>query len=310
MSKFSARVLTALALLAAGSAPAVDLKQFSPELYPGINDKTPDEIALAGIASLYPGRLVRAPQLPQTAPTRKPLQAALPNNIKYIRCYALNDLAALPADTSAIVDLRYFTTAPERASECADFCEKISGELPAVKVLGNYPAPAKTEKTPPAETKRKVFVLVNRGTAGPIEAMLADLQAREKITLAGTATAGKTAVYAPLENAPQWSKISGEIRPENPPKTLLVSGAAPDLRVAVSDANDLYAWQGVERGATPEAVLRLPKNGAGTTAAADAAKPAEGDAVEAFTGTDMTLRRAYDVLVALQVMEGMAASAR
>ncbi len=287
---------------AATTVAAVDFSQFPSELYPEIKDKTPDEITLAGIAALCPGRIIPAPattaeskKIPAGLPLRKPLRVTLPGNIVYLCCYSLADFETIPADAPAIIDLRRFSTGPDALEACAAFCEKLVGVLPETVVVGTGSAgencPAKNNA--PARDKRKTFVLVNQSVAGPVEAMLADLQARGKIILAGTRTAGKTAFYAPFPNNEKYLRAVGELRPASTKQSLVGTGVTPEIRVAVSEVNDLYALQCIERDNSPENVRQHA-----------AVSPENTE-----HSCDMILRRAYEVLVALQVTEGMAASA-
>jgi hypothetical protein len=229
-------------------------------------------------------------------------------------------VAAAPADAHAtavaaafrIVDLRYFETGPAAAAACARLCEKLFGTAPAYNTLGKYPLgelagkPLKKPAAPKVKNaadadgtaaRTRALVLVNHGTSGPIEAMLADLQARGAVLLVGANTAGNTAVHAPVKGNPRWWSITGEIQPGEKALTLVGTGATPGARVHVSPQTEFLAWRRIENGASPAAVLRLSPN---ADAAASDDPPTTGV-------PDLALRRAHDILTALQTMSALAA---
>jgi hypothetical protein len=293
---------------------------FPPELFPGFERQTPDELLLAGLAAKYPGRIVRTPPALPAAPpvVRASVLVRLPNGIDYVRCYA-NGIADVsvpefaPGATGRVIDLRFFSTAPDSVSACVRLCEKLTGAVPRVQQLGEYfsaEKPSVQGKGAEVESAPlfPVIVLVNYGTSGPVEAMLADLQVRRKIILVGTATAGNTARYIPVDKVPGWWRICGELQSDSASRSLVGTGVAPRVRVAVSQDADLLAWQWVERGAGPDTVLRLSQqqSAAGTRKPESPAPGANGNdaaaPVDAPAGTDLLFRRGYDILVALQVM--------
>jgi hypothetical protein len=284
-----------------------DRSLFPPELYPGLERHSPDDLLLAGMAAQYPGRLTRTPPAPPPAPlrARDALTAALPNNIEYIR-YRANDNGAIPAPSARLllIDLRYFATGADSLASCVRLCENFAGTLPRFNLVGDYPSEGAKEITgkitPPAPDTpaRHIVVLVNHGTAGPVEALLADLQARGKIILAGTPTAGRTANLTPLKNHAGWWRITGEIQPAADPRSLVGAGVTPRVRVPVQPDIELLAWQRVENGdSPPRALLRD----------ADSSPSKENTAQE--RSSDPALRRGHDLLVALQIMNGDSAPA-
>ncbi|MDR2982582.1 MAG: hypothetical protein LBV12_10100 [Puniceicoccales bacterium] len=324
--RFYGKAWLALAAMVASLSPVSagislkDTERFPVELYPGINDKTQDEVMLAGMAVLYPGRVTRTPLVvTATDSARKPVSAMLHNQIAYIRCYGSDASLYTPAAGAkgVIVDLRYFGTSPETVSACVALCRKISGTSPVVKGLGDYPVPAAEPlKVDDTAAPARVVVLVNKGTAGPIEPMLADLQAKGKVILVGTATAGATARYRQLDATSGWWTISGELCTGESKRSLVGSGVLPKVQVAVSAENDLLAWHWIERGVSPLVILRLSQSNGnnGSAEKKNNAAASEGDAgqssSDSVTGTDLVLQRGYDILAALQVMESMTASAK
>ncbi len=274
-------------------------------LYPGLREKSTDDIILAGLAALYPGRILQTPPIVPTPATaeKKPFQVTLSGNVAYWRFYQIS--SALPAPATQprmlIVDLRYLQTGPEQTIDCLNFSFQIFGTIPRLKALGNYPLPAASFASAES-TPGRIVVLVNHKTAGPIESVLADLQARGKIILIGTASAGQTASYQPIEKQPGWWCVSGEIQPETQPGSHVGIGVIPQIRVEVSPENDLLAWQWLERGAPPESLLRhkTPRD----RSVSDQSAPEENP------GTDIVLQRGYDILAALQIVENMTAFRR
>lgn len=325
---------------APATLPALgDSALFPPELYPALERQSAADLLLEGLSHRYPGRVVRAteaaaagtagtttgdaPAVSAAAPPA--LTALFPGGIHYVRCYSgtAPDAAVPvpPATGDRLVDLRFFTSDASQVAACARLCAKLTGAAPNFHAVGKYPlgtgadaasdAAVPAQPTPPAARPR-VVVLVNAATAGPVEAMLADLQGRGIIIIAGARTAGRTAAHAPVEGHPNWTRITGEIQPAFAAVSLVGTGVEPRVKVAVSTAADLLGWQWVERGRRPEAVLRLTPAARlnGTSASPPAASspaPAaapSADAADAPATGDSVLRRGYDLLAALQVMGG------
>ncbi|MDR2429443.1 MAG: hypothetical protein LBD14_00805 [Puniceicoccales bacterium] len=265
----------------------IDLAQratFPPELYPRLDHHAHDEILLAGLAALYPGRILRTPPatLPKPPLPRPSRITRLGGGIEYIRCYTQGIVTANPdpSATARILDLRYYNSTSGTIADALLLCEKYTATLPRVSTIGNYPrpSPAAPDTASPAgnPSPPPVLVLVNHGTAGPIEAMLADLKNRDKIILVGTATAGRTACHQALENHPGWWHITGEIQPADTLQTLVGTGLVPQNPVAVTPDADLLGWSEMERHArSGETALSVPPG-------------------------DLILRRACDILAALQ----------
>lgn len=298
---------------------------FPPTLYPGFQRHAPADFMLAGLAATYPGRVAwQAPDEPPraaTLPPRPPMLENLPENVEYVRCHpgslAGNAAAALKppsAGIDRIVDLRYFATPASDADACATLCEQLTGARPRYNAQGNYPfsVPGDTVIPPPPPMPRptpsgireaRVLVLAGGGTSGPMEAMLADLLLRRKIILVGTPTAGRTARLGELKTNPGWWVIAGEIQPGEKSISLVGTGLEPAVNVATTREGDFLAWQRVERGERPSALLRAMRNGSlGEGRAADESAAPEGGP------PDLVLRRAYDLALALR-LQGQAPSA-
>jgi hypothetical protein len=150
--------------------------------------------------------------------------------------------------------------------------------------------------------------------------MLDDLQERGKIILVGSATAGHTAVLAELKGHPGWRTIVGEIqlsiprakRPNRSAELSIVGvGVQPEVRVQADSKTELFAWQRVESGESPVTLLRTTaSSGAGHSGSGgkNVERSAESSYAPRNGAQDVALRRAHDILVALQVMGEVAPS--
>jgi hypothetical protein len=285
---------------------------------------------------------------PETGPTpRRVRTATLPGGIEYIRCYANGDdevPVPVPSSDSRIIDLRYFSTGTASVTACARLCEKLIGVAPGFNAQGKYPlgeVPKSSATEPkravpltpkitvhvesgglPASAVPRVFVLVNHATSGPIEAMLDDLQERGKIILVGSATAGRTAALAALKGHPGWQIIVGEIqlahprvqRPKRNPELSIVGiGVQPEVHVHATPQMELLAWQRVESGESPAALLRSMASSVGAPSSSNSGnntggKNAAVSLASHHSAPDAPLRRAHDILTALQVMGEIAPS--
>lgn len=285
-----------------GYSAGTDSTDFPPELFPGLKDKSDEEVRLAGVAALYPGRLLRRePGAPvRTVPElRKTRAAELHRGGAYVRLYS-PDVAAVRERVGKgplVVDCRYLATSPGQWRACFELGEALAPEGPfSVAWRGVYaegkpevlrfPGASSASKRPP------VVVLVNARTSGPIEAVLAATQSAGGVFLVGGRTAGETGAYKPLDGHPGWWALSGEILPSGGP-SLVGVGVEPAFPVKVSPEDEFLGWQLVERGAAPGDVLRREIPG----------KP-DGEPA------DPALQRACDVLAALQVLGGSPVSVK
>lgn len=309
--------LTVISLLAThcpllAAAPVV--AEFSPELFPGLAGRSPEDIRLAGIAALNPGRLLSAepkvvrPVVPESRRTRA---AELPRGGAYLRLYTLDasSVGERAGKTPLVADCRYLATGPEDLDACLSLGGALAGGVPPkLAVRGDYPAPSLPAAGVAEPARAPVLVIVNRLTSGPLEAVLAALQADGKIFLIGGATAGETGVFKPVENHAGLWAISGEIFPVGG-KSLVGAGVTPKFPVKVSPEEEFLSWQFVERGSPLAGVLR--RDAIGRTESAAPTKDAEngnGRSAAHADATDPALQRAQDVLAALQVLGGVALS--
>ncbi|MDR2512969.1 MAG: hypothetical protein LBD01_04150 [Puniceicoccales bacterium] len=282
-----------------------DRALFPPELYPDLGSHTNDEIFLAGLAAVYRGRVVRKPPAAKLAakiPPRNAMSVKLSNDIEYIRCYAGGKVPE-PKERARIIDLRCFKADIQSVAECTQLLERLIGATPRVSAQGDYPlgavvlpsAAALSPQQPgPAQNTPATalcVILVNKGTSGPIEAMLADLQSAGKVILVGSVTAGDTANYTPFKEYPSWLRIAGELQSASSTQSFVGKGVEPRVSVNIGFEKDLGAWLRVENGVSPETALGLAQTRRG----------ANGNNNDGLT--DMVLRRGYDILVALQGMD-------
>lgn len=318
--RFDQTAAVALALLACGvgraelvSGPVV----FSAELYPQLAGQSAEEVRLAGVAALCPGRLLRAapgspaPVVPELRKTRT---AELPRGGAYLRLYSLDaaTVRAYQGRSAMVVDCRYLVTSSRDVAGVAALAEALTGGAGApCAVRGDYPPMAAAAATPEmaaAAGRFPVLVLVNGRTAGPLEAALAALQHSGAVTLVGSKTAGETGVFAPLAGHSGWWALTGEILPAGG-SSLVGLGVAPKFPVKVSPEEEFPAWQVIERGAALAQVL--PREAVGKTESGKATAAESGGngagktlAEKGAELVDPVLSRAQDVLVALRVLGG------
>jgi hypothetical protein len=279
-------------------------------------DKLPaDQVELAGLASLYPGRILPAAPhaMDDLDKGREPMLAdSLSRNLNYLRVYdlgvALPQIAKLLKDKPALIlDLRFMWADAKDAEAFADVLAQAGLEsTPVHGVGGGIPEPVKIPSRDVNDTSPVpvVLALVNGLTSGPIEAWLAAFQETDSLPLVGTPTAGQPAHYNPIENDPGYYMIDGELRPAS--GSLLGKGVAPHFVVAVTPQQSYDAYFFVERGGDIKTLLRHD------TAAAPAPAPAKPASTAAPAPipqsvpieeiSDPALQRAVDVVAALQVL--------
>lgn len=284
------------------------------DLYPQLKDKSDADIRLAGIAALCPGRLLREePKVARSAvpELRRTRVAELPRGGAYLRLYALDADAVREraGKVPLVVDCRYLATGPEELEACLKLGSALAGgPAPKLAVRGEYPTSSPDSGVPQSairDPQPPVLVLVNRRTAGPLEAVLGALQSDGKVFLVGGDTAGGTGAYKPLAGHSGWWALSGEIFPEGG-VSLVGVGVAPKFPVKVAPEAEFLAWQLVERGAPLSGVLRRESLGKTGSASKDGDVPNGGK--PSAEATDPALQRAQEVLAALQVLGALPAS--
>ena len=309
-----------LALAAVSLPPGVD----DPQLFPGAANRDPVEIQLAGLAALYPGRVLhRAPYGPIEGNLgRLPKVVDLPRNVTYLRAYNLDDktrkqigdLLAKQPLTAFIIDLRYVFADATDSENLAEVLAKAGLACGAMNGLGALATSPLV--LPPLENDKPslplVLAMVNGQTSGPLEAWLEAFQEREGVLLVGTATAGQPGKYDNrVEGHPDYYLLTGELQPESGPIT--GTGLKPRFVVDVKPEQDYVAWSKVESGADISTMLRrdrvilaaamapTPAPAAGTAAPAPIA-PASTTPTTVEETADLTLQRALDVVAAMQVL--------
>ncbi|HTB63200.1 MAG TPA: hypothetical protein VK737_06390 [Opitutales bacterium] len=317
-------VILAAALLAAPLPPEVN-----PALFPDADQHDATEIQLAGLAELYPGRILH--QAPITLRTGSvglpPFEQSLPRGVTYLRVYDLAVSEAKLTETLTnplvIIDLRYVTADAPTAEAFADTLAKTGLDSAPVHGLGevkdpaDLPPPTSADKAPPL-----VLVLVNKQTSGPLEAWLAAFQAKQSVLAVGTTTAGQPGSYFPSTNHTDFFIISGELVPDS--GSVVGSGLKPQFSVEVTPEQDYLAYQKAESNRDVSALLRQYRTLAATPAPAPVTAsgtvaqtaspalpattaPATTPAAASVSTTseevgDLVLQRAVDVVAALQVL--------
>ena len=310
-----------LALAALSLPPGVD-----PLLPADAANRDPVEIQLAGLAALYPGRVLhREPQAAiQGNLGRLPKVVDLPRNVTYLRAYNLDDktrkqiedLLAKPTLTALIIDFRYvFADAPDSES-LAEVLAKAglaSTPLNAIGDLQNSPV-SLPEPASDKPAGALVLAMVNGQTAGPLEAWLEAFQETESVLLVGTPTAGQPGTYKVVEGHADFYLLKGELQPQAGPIT--GTGLKPRFAVDVKPEQDYLAWSKVESGADISTMLRrdrvtvaaamapppAPAPAAGTAAPVAAASPPTATSTTVEEAADLALQRALDVVAAMQVL--------
>jgi hypothetical protein len=307
--------ILAAALLAAPLPPEVN-----PVLFPGADTRDATEIQLAGLAELYPGRILhKAPITLRTGSQHlPPFEQSLPRGVTYLRVYDLSVSEAKLAESLnnplVIVDLRYVAADAPTAEEFADTLAKAGLACEAVHGLGDLkdpadlPAPLNPDKTPPL-----VLVLVNKQTAGPLEAWLAAFQSKQSVLAVGTTTAGQPGSYFPATGHTDFFILSGEMVPDAI-GSIAGSGLKPQFSVDITPEQDYLAYQKAESNRDVSALLRHDRILAAAPASAPAVAssstpPAATAPVASATPApaseevgDLVLQRAVDVVAALQVL--------
>lgn len=275
------------------------IPEMDPALFPGLAQHADEALQLQGIARLYPGRIIfKAPvqATPPSPDSRAVSVESLPGNITYLRIYQLD--GALPTlvqhlhDSSLILDVRYL----QSFSGVIDFGKLFTD--PKLQTVGTIPEAWLLAKE--ADTERRklpAVVLCNQQTAGPLEAMLAQLQEEKHILAVGSATAGRTGYYSEATELNQTWILSGEIRP-NPELSLIPNGFKPRILIP-EDAKSAYrAYYLYEAGTPIEQLVaktepKPVRNGEGE-------EPSEEDQ---NATKDFILQKAIDVVAALQILD-------
>jgi len=287
--------------------PGVD-----PTLFPDVDKVSAEEIELAGLASLYQGRILHeAPHTIDEADQGREAKAYdLPRNLTYLRVYdldlALPKIKQLLDDKPALIlDLRYVWADAKTAENFAAALSAAGLDNATVHHEGEaMPEPAKLPIRDSKETKPVpvVLALVNGMTAGPLEAWLAAFQEKESMLLVGTTTAGQPAHYKPIVAHPGYYIIDGELLPVS--GSLVGNGVKPHFPVDVTPQQSYTEYHFLENRDDIATLLRRdPAPAAAPAKPATTAAPAPiPQSVPVAEISDPVLQRAVDVVAALQVL--------
>lgn len=151
-----------------------------------------------------------------------------------------------------IIDLRFVRSDEHGAIKLGGLLAESEFEI----ILAGQEAP-KSLPVAPAElgqARGMRVALVNRDTAGPVEAVLASLQRRGELFLVGEKTRGDTGRFRPSPEHPEWTVIDADFRPAAD-QSLLGLGLDPGLSVSVTPAEDAKAYTALDRGAAVSSLL-------------------------------------------------------
>ena len=148
-----------------------------------------------------------------------------------------------------------------------------------------------------------VFVLTNQATAGPIEALLAELKDKGQIISIGTRTAGRTGKFRHVETTPPLYILSGEWRPASG-ESLLNNGFTPSVLMNVPVDEDRKAYQAWTRGVSLRSLVAADPTDNDRDPSADLHQLLTNEIPEApaETTVDPILQRAYFIVTALRSM--------
>jgi hypothetical protein len=246
------------------SALLRDPNLFPSELFPGLTELDESELLLESLKQRYPGRVLdQAPQelLEQDG---EPIVQTGTGGITYVRVRNLS--AAMPAirkslnSSIALIDLRYVAGTLEPSLNLGSTLVG-PGKL-TLDIIGDYGVESgigatdvltiQSDQSPPHPAV--VIVLTNETTSGPLEPILSELQAAQRIIGIGMRTAGKTATYRSIPGYPDWYTISGEIR-SGTGGSLVNSGFIPAILVEATPGEDLAGYEDYDPNRPLSAVL-------------------------------------------------------
>jgi hypothetical protein len=300
---------------------------FPPTFFPGIETLPDHRMVLEGLAALYPGKILKNLPSESGQKVQMPKIHNIPRGITYARVYHLNgDLSVLTKhidDPALIIDLRFVD------SELDDSLAfgRMLGLRSQVRLetRGRYRnpplLPSELVMEPPSEATHReapILILTNRGTTGPLEAVLDAIQAQNEIITIGESTGGQTGRYHKIEVDPPYYVIAGEIRAAGG-RSLVHHGFRPEIEVPVEPARDYRAYYALERGIHMQRLISFDldeSDSALNTAPAASANldapedPLNGQAKSSSSTAlaDPILQRAVNIIVALQVLRSVPTS--
>lgn len=268
-----------------------------------LEEADPTAVALAGLIAAYPGRLIAEAPVWNTQTGREPYREELGQQLVYVRLYDVNlasqALAELPRQGGLILDCRFVQT-PEVAQALQ--LAVAFGGAEVLRAAAAEPARPYTVNLaldwPQAPARPVPLVLVNHQTAGAIEVVLADLQARGRIICVGLPTAGRTATgYQQVLPEHPCQVATGEWLPASG-VSLLGTGLQPKVRIPVSAREDYRAYFLLEKGVQARRLLQSSLPRYFSTAETPEPPPEEFDA----PFQDAILQRATEILIGLQLI--------
>ena len=298
-----------------------DRAVFSPRFFPEADSLSAEDIFVAGLEARFPNRVFREEPGGAPGPAEPPLVESLLPGVTYVRVHHLETALARIRDAlaanSLVLDLR--NVEAERDSALALGAILAINETVKISVTEQAAAneSAATDRTFPIEAEglrrplQPVFVLTNQATAGPLEALLAELKDKGQIISIGTATAGRTGLFRRIDTTPPLHVLNGEWRPASG-ESLLEDGFIPSVLMRVPPEEDRKAYRALAEGKSLRTLV--------------AADPAEDDREEtddlhnlltrdppeapAEQTIDAILQRAYFIATALQSMGKIATPER
>lgn len=270
------------------------------EFFPGLEELPLETIVWAGLARLYPGTLLEAPPQPEYRPeTAEPIVAVLPGEIRYVRVRdlqtALPELKKWADEPTLIIDLRFvYGDYPISLEFASIWTARADEQVEAVGTIEVQANPPESSAIVRRQRAEPVIILVNKRTAGALEAFVDALQSSGRCVAVGTPTAGMTGSYRQLDNPTGYWIVQGEWMARGG-ESLLSKGMQPEVMVSVSAEADYQAYQRAPRGVPLERTLRgdWPLQGL---------SGANGETADNALGHDRILQRAFEIIVALQIL--------
>lgn len=294
-------------LPATGSNDAI--QRLNPGYFGRIDDALRQRMFWVGLKAAFPGSVFDGHPLEGRQPVadRAPFRESLGRGIEYIRIYKMDtDLDVVreaARESFCIADLRYV---PGRELEDAlALFTVLTGKpvgLPLyfegetelqIPHIAELSVPGSEPESAEISSRSRILLVVNRQTAGVVEAVIEGLRLEGRLTVVGTPTAGLTGEYEPVGHG-DLHVVCRDFRAEQS-EPLLGTGVIPDSRVAVTPEQDYQGYFAVENGASVAALLNLALPHLG-----------DPDADEAETSADpfrdRSLQRAVELVIAAQLL--------
>lgn len=292
-----------------------DESVFSAEFFPEAEQTGFDDIFLAGLETLFPRRVARERPDVSPGPPRVPRVESFIPGVRYVRVYhlgeALETIRNELANNALVLDLRNVPAGPEETLDLGNILavnDKVKLALFEHTADGDADRPQRELMIEPVGIRRSLqpaFILTNGETAGPLEALLAELKNNGQIISIGLPGAGLTGEFRRAHDDPSLYVLSGEWRPASG-ESLLDGGFTPSVQLNVTAADDQRAYEAMENGRSLLSLVAADPEPAG-----DAESPMDAldslDLENAEPGVnngpiDPILQRAYFIATALRSM--------